>query len=201
MLTADVALIGGTGIGSRLRSWGGTPFLIPTRYGPMRGRLLEWEGITLATVARHSVGHRNPPHMVNYRALALGCKALCVKATLASAAVGSLRMDWNTGTLAICGDSIDLSARNITMYENEIRHTDVTRIFPLHDCMSMAANELGLDVKNHATYVCANGPRFETPGEIKMMRAAGGDIVGMTASSEAVAFREAGIEYGCLAVV
>ena len=34
-----------------------------------------------------------------------------------------------------------------------------------------------------------------------MMRVAGGDIVGMTASSEAVAFREAGIEYGCLAVV
>lgn len=201
MLIADVALIGGTGIGNRLRSWGGVPFLVPTRYGPMRGRLLEWEGLTLATVERHSVGHRNPPHRVNYRALAMGCKMLGVKAALASAAVGSLRMDWNRGTMAICGDSIDMSARNITSFENEIRHTDVTRVFPMHDCMGMAAAELGLDVKKHACYVCANGPRFETPAEIQMMRAAGGDIVGMTASSEAIAFREQEVEYGCIAVV
>ena len=201
MLSADVALIGGTGIGNRLRSWGGTPFLVPTRYGPMRGRLLQWEGITIATIARHSIGHTNPPHRVNYRAIALGCKALGVRAALSSAAVGSLRPDWNTGTLAICGDSIDVSGRNITMYENEICHTDVTRIFPMHDCISHAASELGLDVKNHACYVCANGPRFETPAEIKMMRDFGGDVVGMTASSEAVAFREADVKYGCLAVV
>ena len=129
----------------------------------MRGRILEWEGITLATVARHSVGHRNPPHMVNYRALALGCKGIGVKACLASAAVGSLRPDWNTGTLAICGDSIDMSARNITMYENEIRHTDVTRIFPLHDCMSQAANELWLDVRTMLATYAPTGHALRPP--------------------------------------
>lgn len=201
MLKADVAVIGGTGIGSRLRNWGGTAFLVATPYGPMRGRIVEWEGIRLATVARHSAGHRNPPHAVNYRAIAHGCKQLGVCGALASAAVGSLRPDWNSGTFAVCTDSIDMSARNLTHFNDSVQHTDVTRIFPLADALSASAAELGLDVKNHACYVCANGPRFETPSEIKMMRAAGGDVVGMTASSEAVAFRELDVPYGCVAVV
>ncbi|MFW5697725.1 MAG: purine-nucleoside phosphorylase, partial [Fimbriimonadaceae bacterium] len=46
-----------------------------------------------------------------------------------------------------------------------------------------------------------NGPRYETPAEIRMMRTLGADLVGMTVSSEAVVMREAGIDYGCLAIV
>ena len=201
MLKADVALIGGTGIGSRLREWGGRMFLVTTPYGPVRGRLVEWDGLTLATVARHSVGHRFPPHRVNYRAIAYGCKAIGVKGCFASAAVGSLRQDWNTGTFAICTDSVDISSRNITMFDEVVHHTDVTRMFPLAEMLSAGATDLGLDVKNHACYVCANGPRFETVAEIKMMRLAGGDVVGMTASTEAVAFAEVGVPYGCISVV
>jgi len=46
-----------------------------------------------------------------------------------------------------------------------------------------------------------DGPRYETPGEIEMLRKLGGDIVGMTAATEAIAFRELGVPYACLAVV
>ena len=50
-------------------------------------------------------------------------------------------------------------------------------------------------------YVCSNGPRYETPFEIETYRKLGADVVGMTAASEAIAMREAGIDYACLSVI
>ena len=37
-----------------------------------------------------------------------------------------------------------------------------------------------MSVHNGGTYVCTEGPRFETPAEIKMFHMLGGDTVGMT---------------------
>lgn len=38
------------------------------------------------------------------------------------------------------------------------------------------------------------GPHYETPAEIGMVRAIGGDLVGMSTALEAIAVREAGAE-------
>ncbi len=38
------------------------------------------------------------------------------------------------------------------------------------------------------------GPHYETPAEIAMVRAIGGDLVGMSTTLEAIAAREAGAE-------
>ena len=38
------------------------------------------------------------------------------------------------------------------------------------------------------------GPHYETPAEIGMVRAIGGDLVGMSTTLEAIAAREAGLE-------
>jgi 5'-methylthioadenosine phosphorylase len=51
------------------------------------------------------------------------------------------------------------------------------------------------------TYVCAEGPRFETAAEIRMYAALGGDVVGMTGVPECVLARELGMCYACIAVV
>jgi 5'-methylthioadenosine phosphorylase len=51
------------------------------------------------------------------------------------------------------------------------------------------------------TYFCSAGPRFETPAEIKAIQTLGGDVVGMTNSSEAILCRELGICYNSIAVV
>ncbi len=64
-----------------------------------------------------------------------------------------------------------------------------------------AADALGEKVHLEATYVCAEGPRFETPTEIRMFRQLGGDLVGMTSVPEVVLAREAGICYAAVAVV
>lgn len=43
-------------------------------------------------------------------------------------------------------------------------------------------------------YVQFRGPNYETPAEVQMAKAMGGDIVGMSTALEAIAAREAGIE-------
>jgi purine nucleoside phosphorylase len=49
-------------------------------------------------------------------------------------------------------------------------------------------------------YINANGPRYETPNEIRLLENVG-NLIGMTAASEAIVMREAGVEYGCLGIV
>ncbi|MBM3496501.1 MAG: MTAP family purine nucleoside phosphorylase, partial [Armatimonadetes bacterium] len=49
--------------------------------------------------------------------------------------------------------------------------------------------------------VGVTGPRYETPDEVRLFGAFGGDVVGMTGVPEAVAAREAGLCYAGLACV
>lgn len=163
----------------------------------MRGHVLD-SGVIL--LKRHSAGHKVPPHKVNYRALALGLKALGVTTCFASAAVGSLRPDWKPGTLVVPHDFLDLTARNVTLFDRTVEHTDFSNPLPGRAQLLSAASEEGLEVVDGGVYVCGNGPRYETPHEIELYGQVG-SIVGMTASSEAIVMREAGIDYGLLAVV
>jgi 5'-methylthioadenosine phosphorylase len=195
VLKADVGLVGGTGVGERLEALGGQALVVPTRFGALRGRLVPVSGLSLVVVSRHTVGHKVPPHAVEYGAVADGLRRLGVRACFASAAVGSLREDWGAGTLAACTDFLDVSARGTTMYESSVRHTDFSRPFPVSQLL------VGEGVVDSCVYANVNGPRYETPFEVSLLRGLGADVVGMTAASEAVAMREAGVPYGCLAVV
>ena len=201
MLRVDAAVIGGTGIGELLAARSGRAVTVPTEFGAMRGRLIEHEGKEILAVQRHSAGHRTPPHLINYRAIAAGVRALGVRACFSSAAVGSLNAERGPGTVAICTDMIDLTGRHLTLFQRTVSHTDLGDAFPLSPLLLSACTSAGLDPWEGVTYVGANGPRYETPSEIRSMQGMGGDVVGMTASSEAVLFREARVPYGCLAVV
>jgi 5'-methylthioadenosine phosphorylase len=123
-----------------------------------------------------------------------------IGACLGSAAVGSLREDWQTGTLVACSDFLDFSGRNLTLFEDTVSHTDFTHPFDqlAHRAIVGAAESVAIP---KGTYVNANGPRYESPAEIAFYKGAGGDVVGMTAGSEAIAMREAGVGYACLAIV
>lgn len=168
----------------------------------MRGKLIEVEKATIAVVQRHSTGHATPPHLVNYRALALGIKALGARACFGSAAVGSLRADWPVGSFSVCSDFLDLTGRNLTLFDREVRHTDFSHPFDprARSAMLQSAMDLSIDVIDGGVYVNGNGPRYETPKEVSLYRELGGDVVGMTAASEAIAMQEAGVPYACLAV-
>lgn len=200
---AHVGIIGGTGIGERLLAKGGTPIHIPTPAGVMRGRIVTVGDLKVVVAGRHSAGHKVPPHLVNYAALAYGMKALGVKACLASAAVGSLRAEWGPGTFVACSDFFDLTGRNSTLFHAKVVHRDFTDPFgrASREALLAAAAEVGVPIEKEGLYICLNGPRYETPREIGLYRQFGGDVVGMTAASEAILMREVEIDYGCLAIV
>jgi 5'-methylthioadenosine phosphorylase len=202
-MRADAAIIGGTGIGSRLAQLGGRPTVISTRFGAARGRLLAHEGTDILVLQRHGAGHKVPPHRVNYRAMALAVKASGAKACFSTAATGGLRDDWPCGFMALCHDFVDLTGRNQTLFEDEVVHTDFSEPFSpvARKAILDSAASLGIAVHDGAVYVNGNGPRYETPFEIQLYRRLGGDVVGMTAATEAILMKEAGVDYACLAVV
>ncbi|MGE5509040.1 MAG: hypothetical protein ACM3RP_11235, partial [Chitinophagales bacterium] len=64
-----------------------------------------------------------------------------------------------------------------------------------------AAGELDFELHAKGCYVCTEGPRYETPAEIRAYRTLGGDLVGMTSVPEVVLAREAEICYAGVALV
>lgn len=199
----DVGVIGGTGVGGRLAAMGGVPLAVPTVAGILRGRVIQNDGISILVVRRHSAGHTVPPHKVGYAAMAYGFRQLGVKACLATAAVGSLRREWVPGTLVVCSDFLDFSNRNLTLFDDQVVHTDFSQPFADTVREALIATAVGqqLEIEPKGVYINANGPRYETPHEIEVYRQMGGELVGMTAASEAILMREAGVPYGCLAIV
>jgi 5'-methylthioadenosine phosphorylase len=71
----------------------------------------------------------------------------------------------------------------------------------LRGILRHVADEEGLAVVDGGTYVCANGPRFETPAEIRMYAGFGGDLVGMTGYPEVALARELALPYASVGVV
>ncbi len=188
------AIIGGTGIGEILRREGGEPVERVTPHGRLSA-LRRSDGVFV--LSRHGAGHTLPPPRVDYRAIAAGLQALGVERCLASAAVGSVHANLKPGDLASVADFIDFTGRNITMFDDEVRHTDFSP--GVSPSVLQAFADAG--VERSVIYACTNGPRYETPAEIRALRTLGADVVGMTMASEAVVMREVSIEYGCLAIV
>lgn len=84
-----------------------------------------------------------------------------------------------------------------------IVHIDVTHPYceQLRELLMDVTGSLNRTVHKDGVYVCTEGPRYETPAEIKMFQILGGDLVGMTNVPEVVLAREKGICYAAIAVV
>jgi purine-nucleoside phosphorylase len=63
-----------------------------------------------------------------------------------------------------------------------------------------AASALGLDLRE-GVYAAWLGPQFETPAEIRFLRAIGASLVGMSTVQEVIAARHMGIRCLCVSVV
>ena len=196
----DAVLIGGSGVGEHLRSLGGHPLGITTAFGTIRGQVLETDGRKILMLPRHGRGHKNPPHLVNYRGQARAAAELGAQLCISTAAVGALTTEIPIRQTVICDGMIDACRqRPLTQFDAGVRHT------PISDPFATSVREALLKAsptsRNGGVYLGVDGPRFETPDEIQMYRRWGGDLVGMTASSESIAMAESGIPYGLLAIV
>jgi 5'-methylthioadenosine phosphorylase len=178
---------------------------VSTRYGEVSLFLYRnKDGLDFVFLPRHGEGHTCPPHKINYRANIMALKQAGVESIIAVASVGSLRAHIRPGDFLLLDQFIDFTkSRPSTFYDqDEVVHVDMTEPFCeiLRKCV-LAAKPPGVKVHEKGTYVCAEGPRFETAAEIRAYSAMGGDVVGMTLVPEAVLARELGMCYAGIAIV
>lgn len=206
MPEAQYAIIGGTGVYDAELLSHRAEHVIHTPYGDAKCVIGSHEGRSVAFMPRHGKGHSAPPHEINYRANIAALKQLGVREIFATAAVGSLKLSLAPGSLVILDQFLDFTkARPLTFFEGgaPVAHVDMTTPYcpRLRGALRDAAAQLSQPVATEGVYVCTEGPRFETPAEIRMFAQLGGDVVGMTSVPEVVLAREAGICYASVAMV
>ncbi len=116
-------------------------------------------------------------------AAAAGCRTVVL-----TNGCGGLRETWSPGTPVLISDHINLTA---TSPIEGAHFVDLTDLYSSRLRALCREIEPGLD---EGVYVQLPGPHYETPAEIGMVRAIGGDLVGMSTTLEAIAAREAGME-------
>lgn len=129
----------------------------------------------------------------------LGCQSLII-----TNAAGSLHSDWYPGSLALISDHINLSGINPL-----IGATGDDRFVSLTDCydkrlrlrLRRAATVASIAKLHEGVYVWFSGPSFETAAEIKMAKALGGDLVGMSTVPEVILARRLGLRVAAVSVV
>ena len=183
--------------------------------------IAEIEGKKVAFLARHGKGHKNPPHLVPYRANIWALREIGVKRVLGISAVGGINKVLEPGDFVVVSDFIDFTkSRKSTFYEGiyspnvkgndkvakllnekKVVHIDVSEAYcpEMRNYLFKALE--GYRYHKRGVYACTEGPRFETPSEIKMLEKLGADIVGMTGYPEVVLARELTMCYASLCVV
>ena len=151
------------------------------------------------TLARHGSGEYVLPHQIdhvaNMRTLAeAGCDRV-----LALSSVGGLRLALPPGSLLCPDDFIALDVPPLTALSGPAAHH-----VPGFDrgWRRRVVGVLGAFAELHdgGVYWQANGPRFETPAEIRVI-ATHADVIGMTVASESIVAGELGLRYAALCVV
>ena len=200
----SMAIIGGSGLGSLLKEVKnirvGTPYGLPSPISMgMIGEKI------VAFLPRHGSSHKTPPHRVNYRANIFALHLLGVKRVLATNAVGCMNKRLKPGDFVVPHDFVDFTKhRKGTFYDGSpVIHVDMSQPYcpEVRNVLIKAAKNIGESVCDEAVLACTEGPRYETPAEVKMLQSFGCDIVGMTGLPEAVLARELEMCYASLCYV
>lgn len=124
-------------------------------------------------------------------AVAAGCRTVVL-----TNAAGGIRPDYGVGQPVLISDHVNLTGRSPLTGAppppgRPGRFTDLTDLYSAR-LRSLAK---GADASlAEGVYAALPGPHYETPAEIRMLRAAGADLVGMSTALEAIAARHLGAE-------
>jgi len=207
-----VLLLGGSGayalpsgtLGERLSSR-----RVRTPYGLSNPvHLHEKYGFRFLFLSRHGErGYEKSAPYVNYRANLFAAKRLGVTRIVAWTGPGAISRKYRPGDLVLPDDLLDFTrSRPSTFYEGKgigfIRQSPVF-CEAMREALRAAVrgSEGGRRLHFGGTYACTEGPRLETPAEIRFLARAGADLVGMTLCPEAFLARELEICYAPVAYV
>ena len=200
----ESAIIAGTGIYD-IPGFEFEKRVVDTRYGQALVNIGRRDGFELAFLARHGLDHTTPPHKINFLANLKALQQLGVRRILATNAVGSISPEIPPTGLAVLSDFLDFThGRTFTYYDggkSGLAHTSMDAPYcpALSAAMLRLAPQFELQPHPGAVYVATNGPRFETPAEIRAYARLGGDVVGMTGVPEVTLARELNMHYAALA--
>jgi len=199
---ADIAIIGGTGVYDPGLLNDKKEIKVYTPYGDPSDLITigRYADRSVAFIPRHGKGHRIPPHKIPARANIWALKQLGVSRILAPAAVGSMQMELKPGHIAIPDQFVDFTkSRQYSFYDGgEVCHVSTADPFcpELRELAIKTAKGINLNVRDKATYVCIEGPRYSTRAESRFFKDfVKADIIGMTLVPECVLAREAEICY------
>ncbi len=155
---------------------GSTPVVV------MAGRVHLYEGYT--------------PAQVTFGVRVLG--KLGVRTIVFTNAAGGINLSYGRGGLVLISDHINLQGSNPLAGPNDDslgpRFPDMSEAYSseLRRRAKDVAGELGIGL-HEGVYAAMLGPSFETPAEIRYLRAIGADLVGMSTVPEVIAANHMGL--------
>jgi 5'-methylthioadenosine phosphorylase len=199
-----IGIIGGSGLESLLQST--RTLRVGTPYGPA-----PWISVgsvgkeEVAFLPRHGPKHDLPPHKVNYRANLYALKQIGVQRIIATNAVGGINSEYNPGDLSVPEDIIDMTkSRAGTFFDSSpVTHIDVSQPYcpELRSTLLDSSRNTKVKVWSNSVLAATEGPRYETPAEIRMLEKLGGDLVGMTGAPETFLAKELEMCYATLCFI
>jgi purine-nucleoside phosphorylase len=156
----------------------------------MRGRAHLYEGIGADRIA------------FGVRVLGL----LGIRSLVVTNAAGGINVDYRPGLLVLISDHVNLQGASPLIGANDeslgSRFPDMSDAYDpeLRVRAHEAAEQLGVELAE-GVYGAWLGPQFETPAEIRFMRAIGCDLAGMSTVQEVIAARHMGIRVLGVSVV
>ena len=124
----------------------------------------------------------------------LGCDTL-----IATNAAGCVNTAWKAGDLMLITDHIKMFSESPLRGENlpefGVRFPDASHLYTvrLQELARQTARERGIPLREGVYFYCY-GPQYETPAEIRAVRALGGDAVGMSTAPEVSVAGHCGME-------
>jgi purine-nucleoside phosphorylase len=148
----------------------------------MQGRFHYYEGYTLQQVTF-------PVRVM---------KQLGIDSIIVTNAAGGINENFNAGNLMVISDHINNIGDNPLLGKNDetlgVRFPDMSKAYDpeLIQHATKCAEELNLQIQR-GVYAANSGPTYETPAEVKMLRAWGADAVGMSTVPEVLVARHTGL--------
>lgn len=204
----DIAVVLGSGLGDLANKienptaidYQDIPGFCHTTIPGHAGKLIIGQIGNKTVVAMQGRFHYYEGHDINTCTLPIRVfSKLGIKKIILTNACGGIRDDLNPGSIVCINDHISLFApsplRGANLDEFGPRFIDMTTTYTpkARELAHKCAKDINLDLKE-GVYTFFHGPMYETPAEIRAIRALGGDMVGMSTVPEAIVARHCGMD-------
>ncbi len=181
--------------------------VIDTPWGRAEVDLARVDGERVACIWRYGRALALPSHKINFRANLWALRELGVERIVSQNAIGSCNPNLPPGDVVVSDDFIDFTHSRPRSFFDEADawvRVDMTQPFcgELRSALIEAARPIfERRLAERGVFLCAEGPRFETPAEIRLFRQWGADIIGTPLVPEVILAREAEMCFASIAPI